>query len=98
MPGVHGGDFQVPFSAALELSKFSRGIVGVFGVYTLGDIFFFDLRGLWPPGVVRRRALNHPAGSWGCVPIFSTFPVDVVVVGVPRLFRVFLIVVSRAAS
>ena len=86
---------EVPSSSAFKLSKFSRCVVRIFGVYAFGDIFFFDLRGLWPPGVIGLRALNHPAGSRSSMSIFSAFPVNVIVVGVPRLYRVFSVVFPR---
>ena len=75
--------FEVPFSSALELSEFCWNVVWIFGVYALGDVFVFDFRRLWPSGIVGLRALNHPAWAWGCMPIFSAFLVDVVVLGVP---------------
>ena len=85
----------VPLPSALELAEFMRGVVGVFGVYTFGDFFVFDLRWLGPSSIVGLRALDHPAWFGSGVPIFSAFAVDVVVLGVSRLDRVVSVVFPR---
>ena len=86
----------VPLPSTLELSKFMRGVVGVFGVYTFGDLFVLDIRWLGPSGVVGLRALDHPARFGSGVPILSAFAVDVVGVGVPRV-RVVSVLFARVS-
>ena len=87
--------FEVPSSPAFELSEFVRCVVGSFGVYTFGDVFVFDLRRLPPSGIIGLRALDHPAGSRRSMSIFLTLQVDVVVVGVPRRYRVVFVIFPR---
>ena len=86
----------VPLPSALELSKFMRGVVGVLGVYTFGDLFVLDFRWLRPSCVVGLRALDHPAWLGSGVPILSAFAVDVVGVGVSRV-RVVSVLLARVS-
>ena len=86
--------FGVPLPSTLELAKFGRSVVGVFGVYTFGDFFVFDLRWLGPSSVVGLRALDYPAGFGGGVPVFPAFAIDVVGVGVSRV-RVVSVLFTR---
>ena len=79
---------SVPLPSALELAEFMRGVVGVFGVYTFGDFFVLDFRRLRPSCVIGLRALDHSARLGRGVPIFPAFAVDVVGVGIPRVWVV----------
>ena len=89
--------FDIPCASRHELLGFARGVVVVVVVLTFGHILLLDLCGLQPSGVIRFCSLNHPTWFRGCIPVFSTFSVDVIV-GVSLLFRVSSVVVSRAAS
>ena len=88
---------HVPSASCSELLGFTRGVVGVVVVLTLGHLLLLDLRGLQPSGVIRFGALNHPTWSRVCIPVFASFTVHVVTVA-PRLCVVFSWFVYRAAS